>query len=170
MVVKIPWTQITRLVGRVVREQLRSSQRRHPSSFQPRAGNDFEGCPAMEYGRRGPGGLESGDVVWTWVAYEEDASQGKDRPVLLIGSDQGWLLGLPATSQDHDRDAEQERRAGRFWVDIGTGDWDSKGRPSEVRVDRIVRVDPAKVRRADGHVSRAIFDEVAEGVRQHWDD
>lgn len=169
MAISVPWKQVARLVGRVVRDQLRKSQRQYPSTYRD-PGTDFVGCPEMEYGRRGPGGLQSGDVVWTWVAYEEDASQGKDRPVLLIAEDRGWLLGLPATSQDHDRDAEQERRAGRYWVDIGTGAWDRKGRPSEVRVDRIVRVDPSRVRRADGHVSRAIFDEVSAGVRRHWDD
>ena len=27
------------------------------------------------------GRADPGEVVWTWVAYEEDASQGKDRPV-----------------------------------------------------------------------------------------
>ncbi len=167
MAIAVPWKQVARLVGRVVRDQPRKSSGSTRVRTEIR---HFVGCPEMEYGRRGPGGLQSGDVVWTWVAYEEDASQGKDRPVLLIAEDRGWLLGLPATSQDHDRDAEQERRAGRYWVDIGTGAWDRKGRPSEVRVDRIVRVDPSRVRRADGHVSRAIFDEVSAGVRRHWDD
>ena len=81
----------------------------------------FDGLPEMRYQAKGPGGFASGQIVWTWIAYEEDPSQGKDRPVLLIGAHSGWLLGLPATSQDHDRDAEQERRAGRYWVEIGSG-------------------------------------------------
>ena len=28
---------------------------------------------------------EPGEVCWAWVPYEEDASQGKDRPVLVVG-------------------------------------------------------------------------------------
>ena len=62
-------------------------------------------------------------MVWGWVPYEEDASQGKDRPVLLIGrtmvdGDEYWA-GLMLTSQDHDRDAEDEARYGRHWMDVG---------------------------------------------------
>ena len=132
--------------------------------------SDYEGCPEMVYARRGPGGYHSGEMVWTWVAFEEDASQGKDRPVLLVGADGGWLLGLPATSKDHDRDAAQERRAGRYWVDIGSGKGDELGRPSEVRTDRIVRVNPGKVRRAAGRVDSRTFQQVADAVTRHWDD
>ena len=51
-----------------------------------------------------PNGLpEPGEVVWTWVPYEEDHSQGKDRPVLLVGSHGRYLLGLMLTSKDHDQ-------------------------------------------------------------------
>ncbi len=85
------------------------------------------------YAPRPDGRPDPGEIVWTWVPYEEDHSQGKDRPVLLVGRDGDWLLGLQLTSKDHDRDAEQERRAGRRWVDIGSGAWDRQGRPSEVR-------------------------------------
>lgn len=134
------------------------------------AAPDYAGCPQMSFGRQCPGGYRSGQVVWAWVAYEEDAGQGKDRPVLLVGADANWLLGLPATSQDHDRDADQERRAGRYWVDIGRGDWDARRRPSEVRADRIVRVDPVRVRRAAGRVGPEVFAEVAAAVNRHWDD
>ena len=28
---------------------------------------------------------EPGEVVWTWVPYEEDPTRGKDRPVPVIG-------------------------------------------------------------------------------------
>ena len=31
------------------------------------------------------------------------------------------------TSKDHDRDAEDEARYGRYWMDVGTGDWDPSG-------------------------------------------
>jgi hypothetical protein len=103
--------------------------------------------------------------VWTWVPYEEDHQQGKDRPVLLVGHDGDGLLGLMLTSKDHDRDADQEARYGRHWLDIGSGDWDRAGRPSEVRLDRVLRVDPAAVRREGATLDRARFEQVAAAVR-----
>ena len=40
---------------------------------------------------------DPGEVVWTWVPYEDDPSQGKDRPVLLIGREDHQLYGLMLT-------------------------------------------------------------------------
>ena len=62
------------------------------------------------------------------------------------------------TSQDHDRDAADEARHGRHWMDIGTGPWDRQGRPSEVRLDRLLRIDPAAVRREGAALDRERFD------------
>jgi hypothetical protein len=84
--------------------------------------------------------------------------------VLVIGMDGRWLLALMLTSRDHDRDEAQEARAGRHWVDIGAGDWDRQGRPSEVRVDRVIRVDPTAVRRAGAALDRRTFEVVAAAV------
>ena len=94
------------------------------------------------------------------MPFEEDASQGKDRPVLLVGRDGPWLLALQLTSKDHDGTGRRPA-ADRRWVDIGTGDWDRQRRPSEVRVDRVVRVDPATVRREGAVLPRAT-------VRARW--
>lgn len=128
---------------------------------------DFPGAVDIRYAPHPDGEPDPGEVVWAWVPYEEDHTQGKDRPVLLVGHDGSWLLGLQLTSQDHDRDAEQERRAGRIWVDIGSGGWDSRGRASEVRVNRILRIDPRSVRREGAVLGREIFEEVAAGVQAH---
>lgn len=126
---------------------------------------DFPSVPEMTYAARPDGRPDPGEIVWTWVPYEEDHRQGKDRPVLLIGRDGPWLLALAMTSRDHDRDAAQEARAGRHWVDIGAGAWDRRGRPSEVRVDRIVRVDPDAVRREGAILPEATFARVVAAVR-----
>ena len=89
-----------------------------------------------------PDGLpDPGEVVWTWVPYEDDPTQGKDRPVLVIGEEGDQLLALQLTSRDHDADAAQEHRDGREWMDIGTGAWDAQRRPSEVRLNRLLRLD-----------------------------
>lgn len=128
---------------------------------------DFEGMPDVVYAPRDDAEADPGEVVWTWVPFEEDHSQGKDRPVLVVGRDGPWLLALPVTSKDHDVDAGQEAAAGRHWCDIGTGEWDRRGRPSEARVNRVVRVDPAAVRRTGGRLPESRFAAVAAAMRAH---
>ena len=125
---------------------------------------DFGGVPRLEYRPNDDGDADPGEIVWTWVPYEEDHSRGKDRPVLVIGTDERWLLALILTSKDHDRDAADEARYGRVWLDIGSGSWDADGRPSEVRLDRILRIDPGTVRREGATIDAAMFDQVADGV------
>ena len=39
----------------------------------------------VEYNPRSNGRPDPGEVVWAWVPYEENASLGKDRPVLIVG-------------------------------------------------------------------------------------
>lgn len=113
-----------------------------------------------KYAPRDNGRPDPGEVVWGWVPFEEDASQGKDRPVLVIACTEQVVIALPLTSKDHDHDAEQEARAGRFWMDVGTGPWDSKRRPSEVRLDRALVLDIAAIRREGGAMPRPVFDAV----------
>jgi PemK-like, MazF-like toxin of type II toxin-antitoxin system len=110
---------------------------------------------------------DPGEVVWGWVPYEDDASRGKDRPVLVIGRDGTELLGLQLTSKDHDRDAEDEARYGRYWMDVGSGDWDRERRPSEVRLDRLLRMTESQVRREGAVFDRAMFDRVVAAARDH---
>ncbi|MEO8827744.1 type II toxin-antitoxin system PemK/MazF family toxin [Lapillicoccus sp.] len=126
---------------------------------------DYRGVPAIAYAPKPDGLPDPGEIVWTWVPFEEDHTVGKDRPVLLVGSDGDWLLGVMLTSKDHDRDTPGQRRSGRTWVDIGAGAWDRSGRPSEVRVDRIIRVDAEAIRREGAVLGAAQFDEVADAIR-----
>ena len=49
---------------------------------------------------------------------------------------------------------------------FGTGAWDRQRRPSEVRVDRVLRLDPADVRREGAALPRDRFDEVVAEVRR----
>lgn len=134
----------------------------HPASDYP---GDFTGIPPLDYSPEPDGRPDPGEIVWGWVPFEEDHGQGKDRPVLLVGRDGPWLLGLMLTSKDHDRDADQERRAGRLWCDIGSGDWDPKHRPSEVRVNRVIRLSEDAIRREGAVLPRERFDAVADAVR-----
>src|SRR5215207_2131332 len=113
---------------------------------------------------------DPGEVVWAWVPYDEADGRGKDRPVLVIGRRGTQLLGLMLSSQDHDRDAADEARFGRVWTDLGTGAWDARGRPSEVRLDRLLVLDPASVRREGAALDRTRFDRVVAEARrvQRW--
>ncbi|MFS0886568.1 type II toxin-antitoxin system PemK/MazF family toxin [Aeromicrobium sp. 179-A 4D2 NHS] len=111
---------------------------------------------------------DPGEIVWTWVPYEDDPAQGKDRPVLLIGRrDASTLVGLQLTSKDHDRDAAQEARAGRHWMDIGSGAWDARGRASEVRLNRLIEVREQDVRREGAVLDRAVYERVVAAARQY---
>lgn len=118
-----------------------------------------------DYRPRPDGHPDPGEVVWTWVPYEDDPQQGKDRPVLVIGTaeaDDGRaaVRCLVMTSKDHDRDAAQEERAGRRWMDVGAGAWDRQGRPSEVRLNRLLVVPVDDVRREGAAIDRGIYEQV----------
>lgn len=113
---------------------------------------------------------DPGEVVWTWVPYEDDPTQGKDRPVLIIARDGEQLIALMMTSKDHDRDVEQEARDGRYWHDLGPGPWDPRGRPSEVRLDRLLVIDAGDVRREGSVLDEERFEHVTAAVRPHLDE
>jgi hypothetical protein len=123
--------------------------------------------PAPTYRPENDGEPDPGEVVWAWVAYDDDPSQGKDRPVLLLAEREGRWLGLMLSSQDHDVDAADEARYGRFWMDVGGGGWDSEGRPSEVRLDRLLVLEPGGIRREGAALDHAVFEQVVAAARQH---
>ena len=104
------------------------------------------------------------------MPFDEGDGRGKDRPVLVIGRRGGSLLALLLSSQDHDRDAADEARHGRIWTDIGIGPWDSRRRPSEVRLDRLLVLAPSSVRREGAALDRDRFDRVVLEARrvQGW--
>jgi PemK-like, MazF-like toxin of type II toxin-antitoxin system len=107
------------------------------------------------------GRADPGEIVWTWVVYEDDPTRGKDRPVLVVGRDRSVLLGLMVSSQ--------ERRAAEHdWVGIGSGPWDYEGRPSWVRLDRVLDVPEEGIRREGAILDREIFDVVAARLRAEY--
>ena len=113
------------------------------------------------------GDADPGEVVWTWVPYQEDSSVGKDRPAVVIGAQGEGVYLLQLTSKDHTRDAAQEAAAGRYWLDIGAGDWDSKGRPSEVRLDRALWVKATDVRREGAILPKKTWQLIADALAAH---
>ena len=121
------------------------------SPATPKAGGDrIEYTPCID------GDPDPGEVVWTWVPYEEDPTQGKDRPVVIIGRRGSHLLGVPLTSKRHDNEAQ---------VEVGRGPWDREDRVSYAKVERLLDIDPADVRREGAVLERARFDAVVAGVQ-----
>ncbi|WP_239456472.1 type II toxin-antitoxin system PemK/MazF family toxin [Nocardioides solisilvae] len=139
------------------------------SSSSARTGTPAPRGPVVTYGPEVDGEPDPGEVVWGWVPYEDDPRQGKDRPVLLLAHHDGEWLGLMLSSQDHDRDAEDEARWGRHWMDVGTGGWDRQGRPSEVRLDRLIRLDDASIRREGAALDPKVFEMVVSEARRIHD-
>lgn len=115
----------------------------------------------VEYAPDLDGDADPGEVVWTWVKYEDDPQQGKDRPVLVVGRDARTLLGLMLSSQS-------ERDGQRNWLALGPGAWDREDRPSWVRLDRILEVDDDGIRREGAILDRERFALVATRLRTEY--
>src|SRR5215471_10719248 len=82
---------------------------------KPRGGRHLSYAPNLD------GDADPGEVVWTWVPYEDDPHQGKDRPVLVVGWDGHHVLGLMLSSQS-------ERDGQPHWLALGPGAWDRQER------------------------------------------
>ena len=148
-----------------------------PNRLGPsRVGPNQTGPDRIYYAPQADGRPEPGEVCWAWVPFEEDASQGKDRPVLIVGTRGPDWLALMLTSKDHDRGAIRQDadgvatdRYGHRWLDIGSGSWDHDHRPSEIRLDRLLVL--TQVRREGSALDRATFDRVIAaaglGVREN---
>lgn len=99
------------------------------------------------------GDPDPGEIVWSWVPYEEDPTLGKDRPVVIIGRRGTMLSGVALTTKRRDGD-----------VDVGTGAWDPRNRPSYAKVARLLDIDAEAVRREGAVLGRRRFDAVVEAV------
>jgi hypothetical protein len=125
-----------------------------PGPARP-AGRHLEYSPDLD------GDADPGEIVWTWVKYEDDPSQGKDRPVLVVGRDGRNVLALMLSSQS-------ERDGQHNWMALGPGDWDREGRPSWIRLDRVIEVDHGGIRREGAVLDRPRFDRVATKLRKEY--
>ena len=115
----------------------------------------------LEYSPNLDGDADPGEIVWTWVTYEDDPNQGKDRPVLVVGRNGRTLLGLMLSSQS-------ERDGQRDWLALGPGGWDRDSRPSWVRLDRILEVDEDGIRREGSVLDQRRFESIAAELRSGY--
>lgn len=118
----------------------------------------------ISYAPEHDGDADPGEVVWAWVPYEDDPTQGKDRPVLILGHDGDLLAGVQLSSRDR-----TGRSDGHEWVPVGTGGWDSQLRPSYADASRLLRLQPREVRREGAALNRHAFEQVLARVAQIHD-
>jgi hypothetical protein len=106
---------------------------------------------------------DPGEIVWTWVPYEERDGRGKDRPVVIVAASNGGdFLAVQLTSKAHDGD--------RDFVALGDGAWDPEGRPSWARIDRVFRVRAGGIRREASSLDSRRYTLVAGALadRYRW--
>lgn len=162
-------SMIRRHGPRVVRELTRSAANRSGRASAPSPGGNrvtrtsptATRARQIAYSPRLDGAADPGEVVWTWVEFEDDPGRGKDRPVLVVGREGSALLGLMLSSQEHRRDDVN-------WMSIGTGEWDSAHRESFTRLDRVLMVPENAIRREGAIVDPSQFDRIAAVLRDRY--
>lgn len=118
----------------------------------------YAGFVEWAYQPRMNGEPDPGEVVWTWVSFEEDPRSGKDRPVAIVGrTDDARLVALLLSSKPRSNDPR--------WLALGTGPWDPERRPSWIRVDRLLAVDASAVRREGGVIPPQLFSAIVAQAR-----
>lgn len=134
----------------------------HPQRGEVREIPTAANATTLVYAPERDGLADAGEIVWTWVPYEEDASRGKDRPLLVIGRRGRRLQGLMLSSQ---RPEDWERQD---WLPVGSGPWDRQRRDSYVRVDRLFEFDEDDIRREAAVMDEELFWMVAAVLRERY--
>ena len=115
----------------------------------------------VDYAPERDGAPDAGEIVWTWVPYEENDGRGKDRPVLVIGRESAErVYAVRLTSKAHDGD--------RDYLSIGSGAWDSQGRESWVDIEQLYSVHERGLRREAAVLDRARYDRVGAALTRRY--
>ena len=107
------------------------------------------------------GAPDAGEIVWTWVPYEENDGRGKDRPLLVIArasADQVYAVRMTSRSHDGDRD----------YLSIGSGSWDSQGRESWVDIEQLYSVHEDGLRREAAALDQRLYGRVAAALSERY--
>jgi hypothetical protein len=78
----------------------------------------------------------------------------------VIGHRRRALVGVPLTSQHDPR---------RPQFELGIGDWDPQRRPSYAKIDRVIDLDPSRMRREGSVIDRARFERLVDAVDRYHD-
>jgi hypothetical protein len=150
------------------RERARSSREDaevSPGEFGPDATVEVDphriGPVRTSYSPQTDGAPDPGEIVWTWVPFEENDGRGKDRPVLVVAVESATTyLAVQLTSKDHDGEGD--------FVSVGAGGWDGEHRSSWVNLDRVIRVREGGMRREAAALPREPFERVAHRLHQRY--
>ncbi|MEW2005502.1 type II toxin-antitoxin system PemK/MazF family toxin [Microbacterium sp. NPDC079208] len=113
----------------------------------------------VAYAPHRDGAPDAGEVVWTWVPYEENDGRGKDRPVLVIGRQSSErVYAVRMTSRPHDGE--------RDYLSIGSGEWDGQGRESWVDIEQLYSVHERGLRREAAALDRGRYARVAAALQR----
>lgn len=115
----------------------------------------------ISYAPNRDGDPDAGEIVWTWVPYEENDGRGKDRPVLVIGrqsADRVYAVRLTSKAHDGNRD----------FLSIGSGPWDSQGRPSWIDIEQVYLVHNDGLRREASALDLDRFVRVADALHKRY--
>ncbi|WP_116247221.1 type II toxin-antitoxin system PemK/MazF family toxin [Nocardiopsis sp. FIRDI 009] len=134
----------------------------HPQRGRVREIPTEQNATRIAYAPERDGLADAGEIVWTWVPYEEDPAQGKDRPMLVVGRRDGRLHGLMLSSQSPESWESQD------WLPLGSGPWDREGRDSHVRVDRLFEFEEDGIRREAAVLDEERFWLVADVLRGRY--
>ncbi|RZU45865.1 PemK-like, MazF-like toxin of type II toxin-antitoxin system [Streptomyces sp. BK022] len=141
------------------------SEENVPGRFGPHATTEADprevGPVATEYTPERDGDPDPGEIVWTWVPFEENDGRGKDRPVLVVAREAaGTFLAVQLSSKEHTGERE--------WVAIGQGPWDRTGRDSWVSVERVLRLHDDGMRREACALDRMRFNLVRQRLYERY--
>ncbi len=159
------WGRIARDVGRaaaraVLTKATAPQRRRRPGRARTGSASVVR-RQRLVYAPQRDGRADPGEVVWTWVEYEDDGSRGKDRPVVVMGRDGSTLLGLMLSSNPR-------RAADADWLSLGSGAWDGEDRPSWVRLDRVLELTESGIRREGAVLDRERFGKIARKLESSY--
>lgn len=116
------------------------------------------GTVRMTYRPDPDGDPDPGEVVWTWVPFEENDGRGKDRPVLIVAAEAaGTVLGVQLTSKRHED-----------YLPVGTGGWDDERRPSYANPTRVMRIFATGMRREGTALARDRFVVVTAELQRRY--
>lgn len=137
---------------------------RSPGQAGPAATEEIDphriGRVRTRYSPSTDGDPDPGEIVWTWVPYEERDGRGKDRPVLIVAAESaGTVLGVALTSRPHEQDG---------FVPLGAGAWDGEQRPSWANLERVFRVHPAGMRREAAALAAEPFARVVAHLQRRY--
>ncbi|MCK6065357.1 MULTISPECIES: type II toxin-antitoxin system PemK/MazF family toxin [Microbacterium] len=115
----------------------------------------------MSYAPDADGAPDAGEIVWTWVPYEERDGRGKDRPVLVIArQSRDRVYAVRLTSTPHPGSVDH--------VALGPGEWDSRRRPSWVDLGQLYSVHERGMRREASALDAARFTQVADALQRRY--